>query len=396
MSHGRTKVVFVIGALTVGGTERQLIGILKHLDRNLFEPHLFTFYAHGELVSQVPDDVICFCDQTDNPIAKTKPHLPGSIHRRLVASLRRYCQQHSIDVAYDRTYHVSLITGAACQAIGIPYINTVVSDPYTDFFPTAGPFSSIKYWRLRKIYAASKMVLCVSEGVRQAASSFYRLPLATFTTCYNFVDAERVAEIEIAAEKRNAIPSHQVSTLGTIERPLRIVAIGRLHPQKNVISLIHAVKQLVELHNLTAELTLVGDGPERDFLASTAIQLEIADRVRFTGTVNNPTDYLVAADVYCLPSIGEGMPNSLIEALWMGVPAVAADCPHGPNEIAESGRWAELFPTGDTPAMVNTLVEFSNQPKNLQEKANGASDSMRDRFSPSEGIERLQDFLLQK
>lgn len=395
MNHGRTKVVFTIGALTVGGTESQLIGILQHLDRDLFEPHLFTFYSHGELVSQVPQDVVRFCDQTDNAKEISRRSLPGSKHRRLAHSLRHYCQSNNIDVVYDRTYHVSLVTGAACRPINVPYINTVVSDPYTDFFPTAGPFGYIKFWKLQRIYSAASRVLCVSEGVRNATARFYRLPLDNLTTCHNFISARRATELDVAATKRTQNKLHLAEQLGTHQRPLRIVAIGRLHSQKNVSSLLLASKTLQDRYDIKFQLTIVGDGNQRDKLQATAVALGIDQQVQFVGTVENPADYLIDADVYCLPSLGEGMPNTMIEALWMGVPTIASDCDHGPSEISESGKWADLYPVDDNEALAEELMNFAKNPADLRRRAAGASESMRSRFSPSVGIERLESHLLQ-
>lgn len=396
MNSNRSNVAFVIGAMTTGGTERQLLGILKQLDRSRFQPHLFTFYSHGELNSEVPDDVIRFCDQDENEDQQPSyllTRLPGSKQRRLAASLRRYCQRRKIDVVYDRTYHVSLVTGVACKSINVPYISTIVSDPFTDFLPTAGPFAPLKYLRLRTIYKRAYRVLCVSDALRQSAARFYRLPLETFVTCHSFIDDTRLNSIRRVREQRSTRETTVGDSLGSQTRPLRIVAIGRLHPQKGIAVLIETIGILVKQYAIECQLTVVGDGPERDSLIQQTQSLELEERVQFVGTQENPLEWLDSADVYCLPSLGEGMPNSLIEALLVGVPSIATDCQHGPSEITESGRWADLVTPGDPEAMAEALSSFVRNPERLRQTALEASDSLLERYSANAGLKQLETHL---
>jgi glycosyltransferase involved in cell wall biosynthesis len=399
LNDDRIKVLFVIGALTVGGTERQLIGILKHLDRTRFEPYLFTFYQHGELVSQVPRDVVHFCDETENRPDLAKRGVPGSLHRALVKRLRHYCTQQQIDLVYDRTYHVSLVTGDACLGTKIPYINTVVCDPQVDFFPSAGPFGWIKYWKLRRIYKNAARVVCVSEDLRHASARFFRIRSEQFHTCYNFVDRRRIDEIDVATERHSRRLAdenlHPASKLGSPNRPMRLVAIGRLHHQKGIDVLLHALKLLKDKTACCFHATLVGDGNERVSLGGLAQSLGIADQITFTGNVDNPAPYLASADLYCLPSRGEGMPNSLIEAMLAGIPAIATDCPHGPREVTDGGKWAKLVNVDDALGLAHAIETFLADPSVARNQAVQAKQFALERFAPKAGIKALQDQLLQ-
>ena len=399
MNDGRIKVLFVIGALTVGGTERQLIGILKHLDRKRFKPYLFTFYQHGELVAQVPSDVVHFCDETENRPNVTKRGVPGSLHRALVRRLRHYCTEQQIDLVYDRTYHVSLVTGDACLGTNIPYINTVVCDPQVDFFPNAGPFGWIKYWKLRRIYKNAARVVCVSEDLRHAAARFFRIRIEQFHTCYNFVDGRRIDAIDAAtanySQQLANENSNPASAIGSSRRPLRLVAIGRLHPQKGIDVLLHALKLLKDKTACCFHVTLVGDGNERASLGRLAQSLGIAQEITFTGNVDNPAPYLASADLYCLPSRGEGMPNSLIEAMLAGVSAIATDCPHGPREVTDGGKWAPLVKVDDALGLAQAIETFLADPSVARTQAAQAKQFALQRFAPQAGIQALQDQLLQ-
>ncbi len=106
---------------------------------------------------------------------------------------------------------------------------------------------------------------------------------------------------------------------------------------------------------------LLGDGPERDALQAQARRLGIADRVRFTGFRSNPEDYLAAADVVCLTSEWEGVPQSLIQAAAVGRPAVAFDVP-GIREVLYPDRTGLIVPYGDVPALTAALLKIAGDP----------------------------------
>lgn len=107
-----------------------------------------------------------------------------------------------------------------------------------------------------------------------------------------------------------------------LPRP-RVVFTGRLHPQKNLDLLLEAWPQVAQ--RTAANLILIGQGPERDRLASKAQALGISGRVQFTGALPDPADALRAADVFVLPSVAEGMSNSLLEAMATGLPCLATN-----------------------------------------------------------------------
>ena len=102
----------------------------------------------------------------------------------------------------------------------------------------------------------------------------------------------------------------------------RVVFTGRLHPQKNLEMLLRAWPAVVA--STEATLILVGDGPERDRLGDLARALGIADRVHLAGPVADPSDHLRAADAFVLPSVAEGMSNSLLEAMSTGLACLAS------------------------------------------------------------------------
>lgn len=108
---------------------------------------------------------------------------------------------------------------------------------------------------------------------------------------------------------------------------------------------------------------LLGDGPDRAALGRVAQELGLSDTVVFAGFLDNPHAVAFRAALFVLPSRWEGYSLALVEALCLGVPAVAADCVSGPREILEDGKYGRLVPVDDEEALA--LPSPSTSP-NLQ------------------------------
>jgi glycosyltransferase involved in cell wall biosynthesis len=104
-----------------------------------------------------------------------------------------------------------------------------------------------------------------------------------------------------------------------------------------------------------ARLVILGEGGERTKLGALARELVMAADVALLGFVLNPFPYMVRAVVFVLSSVYEGLPTVVIEALACGCTVVSTDCPSGPAEILERGRYGVLVPVGDVEAMAKAI-----------------------------------------
>jgi len=123
----------------------------------------------------------------------------------------------------------------------------------------------------------------------------------------------------------------------------RVVALGRLSAEKGFINLITAFSTLTGRHP-EAELWIWGEGPQRAELEELITRLDLKSVVHLPGLAIDPWEELCRADIFALSSHHEGFPNALLEALALGVPSVACDCPNGPCEISLEGKAALLVP----------------------------------------------------
>jgi glycosyltransferase involved in cell wall biosynthesis len=143
-----------------------------------------------------------------------------------------------------------------------------------------------------------------------------------------------------------------------LPRP-RAVFTGRLHPQKNIPLLLEAWTEVAR--RSPANLVLVGPGNDRQQLEELAGSLGLAGRVQFTGGVADPADYLRAADLFVLPSVAEGMSNSLLEAMATALPCVVSRIAGNTDLIDDrrNGRLVDQPDAGSWAAAILELLEDS-------------------------------------
>jgi glycosyltransferase involved in cell wall biosynthesis len=194
------------------------------------------------------------------------------------------------------------------------------------------------------VYRFADHVVAVSRGVAEDLERC-GVPPSKLSVIYNPITTDR-----LAAQGRQSVDHPWFATGG----PPVVLGVGRLVPQKDFGTLLAAVALLRQRHE--CRLILVGDGPERAALETRAAVLGIADSVMFAGFVANPAAWMARAELVVLSSIFEGFGNVLVEAMAVGTPVVATDCPSGPDEVLDHGRYGRLVPPGDAPALAEAMA----------------------------------------
>jgi glycosyltransferase involved in cell wall biosynthesis len=197
----------------------------------------------------------------------------------------------------------------------------------------------------RRFYHWADDLIAVSEGVAADLAETARLDRQRIRVIYNPVDTSSIIE---RAKEPLAHP-----WFGAAEAPV-ILSAGRLTRQKDFPTLLRAFAVVRERRG--ARLMILGEGEDRAALEALALELGCAADVSLPGFVTNPYPFLAAARLFVLSSAWEGFGNVLIEALALGTPVVATDCPFGPREILEGGRLGRLVPVGDVEALADAMA----------------------------------------
>ena len=139
-----------------------------------------------------------------------------------------------------------------------------------------------------------------------------------------------------------------------------ILGVGELSPRKDFGTLLKAFAKVRQ--GRLCRLIILGKGKQTDDLQNLAMQLGIENDMSLPGFVDNPYSYMSKASMLVLTSRWEGSPVVLMEALALGLPVVATDCPSGPREILENGRLGALVPVGDVEALAEKISDTLNAP----------------------------------
>src|SRR5579862_1413243 len=203
---------------------------------------------------------------------------------------------------------------------------------------------------VRRFYPWADELVAVSQGAGKDLASLINVPPDRIRVIYNPIIGQEFW-------KRAAEPLAD-KTFSADSRPA-ILAVGRLHYHKDYPTLLRAMAIVRRTTN--ARRVFLGEGEERPNLVPLVQQLHLESCVSFLGEVANPLPYMKAAAVLALSSIVEALPTVLIEALAVGLPIVATDCPTGPREILCDGAYGNLVPVGDYAALAEALLQVLGQ-----------------------------------
>ncbi|MCF7990182.1 MAG: glycosyltransferase [Thiohalocapsa sp.] len=213
----------------------------------------------------------------------------------------------------------------------------------------------LRYLPIRRLYPGIERIIAVSDGVAEDTARIARIPRSRIVVIRN-----PVITPELLADAALPCPHGWLEgERGKRAVPV-LVAAGRFQRQKDFPTLLRALARLRASRD--CRLLLLGDGGGRERLQALARTLGIADAVNMPGFQPHPAAYLARADLFVLSSAWEGSPNVLTEALALGTPAVSTDCPSGPGEILDGGRFGPLVPVGDAAALAQAMAATLSSP----------------------------------
>lgn len=229
---------------------------------------------------------------------------------------------------------------------------------------------------MRWTYPRADVVVAVSQGVADDLERAIGLPTEKIEVAYNPVVTP--ALLEQADE-----PLHH-PWVAEGEPPV-VLGVGRLSGEKDFSTLI---KAFAKVHSQQpCRLVILGEGGLRGTLEALVAEKGLSSSVLLPGFVDNPFAWMRRASLFVLSSACEGLPNALIQAMACGTRVVSTDCPSGPMEILEGGRWGRLVPVGDVDAMAAAIAD------SLDERQSPDVISRAQNFGQAQSIDKYLDAL---
>jgi sugar transferase (PEP-CTERM/EpsH1 system associated) len=351
------RIMHVVDTLGKGGLENGLVNLVNGLDPTYFEHVVIAIRGLGPNADRLPSDrvpVVCLDNNRNTriqtpalarTIARFKPHV---VHSRNWAAIE------------------AVIAGKWTRSCAIVHSEHGLESDAN----SKEPWRRICFRRL--VYELADRVFSVSDHLRRLHSTRTGFPAHKIGVIHNGVDTKRFRPDPVSRARIR-------EELGLRAGDFCIGCVGNLLPVKDHMTVLKAAAQAAG-HLRNWRLLVIGEGPERPNLERFVHGQEWASRVSFLGLSDRVPELLNAFDVYVLPSIAEGISNSLLEAMASGIPVIATDTGGNP-EVLINGRSGLLFPVGRYGDLAQHLLRLQDSPHARLSLAREAIRRVREDFS---------------
>ena len=335
MKTSEERLALFLPGLYGGGAERVVLNLAKGISARGYPVDLVLARAEGSYMSQIPDAV--------RLIDLKAPRVLGS-----VPALTKYLRNERPKALLSGLFAnvVALwarrLSGVPCRLV-ITEHNTLSSVVKSNNNFRLQLYPKLAEW----FYPWADTIIAVSSDVANDLTRTAKIPQNLIKVVYNPIVTPDLQD------KSEAQLDHPWFRDG---EPPVILSVGRLTDQKAFDVLIRAFSLVRK--NRPARLLILGEGKNRPALESLIKQLGLEQDVSLMGFVQNPYPYMAHAALFVLPSRWEGLPTVLVEAMYLGAPIVATDCPGGSSEILKDGQFGKLVPV-DAPLILAEAIESS-------------------------------------
>jgi len=339
-SSSQPDISLLINSLRGGGAERVMVMIANELARRGFRTHLVLGRDHGAYSQHISPNVTVVDLHTNRTLQATM-------------ALARYLRNTRPPVLLS----ASVMCNIAALALGrfaSPRTRIVIREdsfmslasPITNRTPSSvSGVSTLAFRAVPRLYPKADLIITASKGSAADLVENFGARKVKTKTIYNPVISDGVLQ------ESNATPSHPwcQDTMPVV------LAVGRLSAEKDFSTLLRAFALVRQQRE--SRLLILGEGPDRVALEALSTTLGISADVDMPGFVDNPYSFMKHSAVYVLSSVREGMSNTLVEAMACGCPVVSTDCPSGPSELLDGGRYGALVRMGSSDELAESILD---------------------------------------
>jgi glycosyltransferase involved in cell wall biosynthesis len=282
----------------------------------------------------------------------------GCVMRRL---LSRDLRQRPPRLIHIQSHRMLSLGRWLARRLAIPYVVTVHEHPQSCCKLSIEP-------------PLGRMVIAVSESVRQELVDRFKLPANLVTVIPSGVETVTPPGLPLPLE-----PGH-IPVIGTAS-PLEAV--------KGIPYFLGAARQVLDVRS-HVEFLVAGAGPEEANLRRVTRELGITEKVTFVPTIRSFTDALAATDIFCLPSVQQGLGTTMLEAMALGRPVIATGV-GGVSSVIRDGETGLLVPPRNSSVLAKRMVELLDNPPRARSIGNQARRLVIDEFNVADMVRKTAE-----
>jgi len=339
------KIAFVIDGLSMGGAERLMVPILKHLSRTEFDAY------------------VCALQSKDgNPMAEEIRALGIPVHCLDIKHLRdwnalprliKYLKENDVDLVHTQLEFANILGNISARFLHLPSVCTIHVMPSLDV-KTKSKLHQRLEWFVLKYFC--DRVISVSEEAREYHLQISDAPSSRVSTIYNGIDLSSFLSLNRQLERTNVR-----AELGIPSDASLLTTVAVLRPPKGIQYMIRALPAILASNPNTYYL-VVGDGSHRDALIEEVKNFGVGDRVVFAGMRRDVPRLLSASDVFVLPTLTEALPTVLAEAMAAKLPIIASRV-GGVPEMMTDGQNGCLVEPEDVEGLARACMDLLANPE---------------------------------
>ena len=372
------KIAYLLTPIEFGGAERVNLNFLQNVNRKQFDIYPVLLVRPWEK----ENIFIKKLGEENYPVHKipttTRTHSEGRGYFRFLRGfwyIYSYLKKGSFDLLHTHGYFADILGIPAAKALRIPCVSTchgfISNDKKLMLYNTVERIM-LRFTNKTLVVSEEIKAGLLQSGIKESHIKVIpnAVPLnSNHTSCNN----KRM-------EKRR--------NLDIREDELVLGFIGRLSIEKGCKYLIKAVRKLKYL-GVPVKVLIIGDGPQKEELKDLVYKLGIESLVIFAGFQPDVDKWLLALDIFILPSMTEGTPMSLLEAMASGIPAVASAV-GGIPQVVDSGKNGLLVSPGNTDEIRDAVYELYKNENLRKSISTAARDTIMLKYNIKEWTGKIE------
>jgi glycosyltransferase involved in cell wall biosynthesis len=352
----KNKLIFFYPSIETGGLTKNLFSLINSLSKKNYK---ISFITYRHLENNVAKKLYSFNKKID----VITPRFSFKTNRRYPQyffcffTLLNFCIKNSYLIISFQSNILAIIIAKLTNRKIIIRCNTAPSKYISNY---------IKKFFFKFFYSLSDKILVTSGDFKKEIKKYFNLNSIIHRQSLDLIGIKRKSKIKL---NFNFFKGYKY---------LKIINVGRLTEQKDLITLLEAFSKLIKVRK--ARLLFIGNGSDYKKLKLYINNKKINKHVKIIDFQSNPYKFISLADVKVLTSKYEGNPNILLEIAGLKKPIISTNCKVGPGEILQGGKGGILFRVGDHQRLYSILKDLKISHRKIKAKVNMAYNYVKKNF----------------